>query len=210
MVLLTAIIAYSAWSQAKSTRNQAELLEQQLIREAARNKPTVAFVSSSYSIHDGDGRVSFVGFALTNSSSFDITITEFGLLGGIPERKWEKTFTPRIQPRVEEEYKGHQVSDCRVPRPLKYGETMTVLYAEHNLPIHLTNKETGQPIRVKPYCYDSLGNRHTMDNWLMWGKDSSAAFLDPGPGFITEEEWHRRRAEPYITRQYSRLLRFLK
>ena len=190
MVLLTAIIASSAWSQAKSTQRQARLLEQQMEGEKARNTPKVSFNRNTYTYE----QISFHGFTLTNSSPFDITITWFGLLGGIPEPEWHKTFTPIFNPPPIEEYKGHKLSDCRVPHRLKYGETMTV-YFDDFVNFLLKNKETGQPIRVKPYCYDSLGNRHTMDNWLMWGKDSSAAFLDPGPGFITEEEWHRRRVE---------------
>ena len=195
MVVLTAIIASAVRSQAKYTRQLAEITLQTERRVRERNKPEVKLVPSRYDYQTGDEDTwkSFVGFSITNASLFDVIITSISLGLGIPVDRIRGPFTSSIQLSHIDRHRGATLSDCSLPRRLQYGESMRVLYDEDEAIGALKREGGGQPVRIRPQCGDSLGNRHTMDYWVIWDKNSIAGFPDPGPGLIAEDQLVRSR-----------------
>ena len=195
MVVLTAIIASAVRSQAKYTRQLAEITLQTERRVRERNKPEVKLVQCRHDFQTGGTWKSFVGFSITNASPFDVIITSISLGLGIPVDRIRGPFTPSIQLSHIDRYRGATLSDCSLPRRLQYGESMRVLYGEDDAIAALKHEGGGQPVRIRPQCDDSLGNRHTMGHWAIWDKHSIAGFPDPGPGLITEEQWAEQLAK---------------
>lgn len=188
MVVLTTIIALAVRSQAKYTKQLAEITLQADQRVRERQKPEVKLVECHSTIQTGNTWKSFVGFSITNASPFGVTITSIGLGLGIPVDRLRGPYTSSICLSHIDKYGGATLSDCSLPRRLQYGESMRVLYDEDSAIAELKSKGEGQPVRIRPQCYDSLGNRHTMDHWAAWDKNSIASFPDPGPGLIAEEQ----------------------
>ena len=181
MIILTCIIAFSAYSQAKNTKKQAQLLKQ----TEERHNPQIRIVSLFYLVD------SYVGFSITNASPFEVTLTSFSLGLGIPEDNGG-SFAPQIDFPHITKFEDRELSDSTLPWRLKYGERMQILYNRTDVVEGLRARGNDQPARVLPQCYDSLGNKHTMHCWVTWEKDSYTAFEGPGPGYLTEEEARKK------------------
>ena len=188
MVVLTGIIAWSVLWQARYTKRLAEISIQTEKRVRDQSKPEVKFTHSSHSIQTGDTWESFVGFSITNASPFDVTITSVSLGLGILVDKIHGPFTPAMQFSHVRQYRGSTLSDWSLPCRLRHGESILVLYDEDDAIAALKREGGGQPVRIRPQCYDSLHNRHTMDSWIVWDKNRIAMYDDPGPGLIAEEQ----------------------
>ena len=193
-IFLTAIIAFSVYSQARSTqeqakntRNQVRKLEDAQQRLAEKDRPNVKFTSLTQIVEGS----TFVGFSMTNASMFDITITSVALELGIPENI-KGSFAQSISPTPIDVFKGTRLSELSLPRRLQYGDSIRVLYDEARIVHLMESYGKEQPARARPRCHDSLGNRHTMDYWITWFHGGSSAFPDPGPGLITEEKWLKK------------------
>ena len=156
-----------------------------------------------HTIQDETNWISFVGFSITNASPFEITITSLGLELGIPEDN-DGAFTSQIDFPHITKFKDRELSDSTLPRRLTYGESMRILYNETDVVEELRVQGNDQPARVRPQCYDSLGNKHTMDSWITWEKGGFAAFDGPGSGYLIKEEAQKRQTSK---RQSKRLLR---
>ena len=212
MVVLTGIIAWSVLWQARYTKRLAEISVQTEQRVRERNKPEVKLVQCRYDYQTGDEDTwkSFVGFSITNASPFDVIITSISLGLGIPVDRIRGPFTSSIQLSHIDRHRGATLSDCSLPRRLQHGESMRILYDEDEAIGVLKREGGGQPARCRPQCGDSLGNRHTMDHWVVWEKNSTAGFPDPGPGLIAEEQLVKSRPSKKnkaLRSVYTRLFR---
>ena len=207
MIVLTGIIAYSAIKQARYVKEQARLAKEQArlfaeseARHRERDQPNVRISHASYGFGEGTAAgnrqsKTFVGLVYANASPFDITVTSVEFEVGVPaDTPIEDSTAPvRSLPfKPVREYKGTKLSDS-LPRRLRHGETITMLYAEDVLLEKLRKHGGGEPAAVLPVCHDSLGNKHRADAWTVWGKDSLGGRADPGPGYITWDEWSAKR-----------------
>ena len=195
MILLTAIIAFCVVVQTINIREQARILADSEKRTRERDKPTVRITTLSHAIRyydDDSGKPqekSFVGFSIANASPFDITITSIGLELGIPIDNDGGVRSELYIPQVTI-YKRWELSNFSLPHRLQYGETLRVLYDEADAVERLMRQGNGNPARVLPFCYDSLGNKHTMDSWITWEVGVMRGFDGPEPGHITFDEWN--------------------
>ena len=194
MIILTAIIAFCVVVQTINMREQSRILADSEKRTRERNKPTAKLTSISHGVryYNDSGKPqekSFVGFSIANASPFDITITSIGLEMGIPIDK-DRAVRPQISIPPVTSYKEWEISDFSLPRRLQYGETLQVLYDEADAAERLKRQGNGNPVRVLPFCYDSLGNKYTMDYWITWEVGVIRAFEGPEPGHITFDEWN--------------------
>ena len=211
MIVLTGVIAYSAWSQARAAKKQAKYARQQAdeFRKAEqrlrkKDEPKVKFTMCGYDIcasgESGDDSRVFFGFAITNASYFDITITTVAFELGIPAKN-NKRFTSESVLTPVTKCQGRDISSrVSFPRTLKYGESISFLYDLNSLERAMdTHDADGKKYRtrLRPRCFDSLGNVHKANAWIEWEKRKTSYFNDPGPGLITEDErWGRIECRP--------------
>ena len=184
MIILTIIIACSAYSQARNTKKQAQLL-----KEAEERNTESRIILTSYNKYNNGTR--YVGFSIKNESFFEVTITSFDLELGIPEDS-NRLDAPIVIISPITESEDGELPDSTLPRRFGYGDSMQILYNETEVVEMLRVEENDQPARVRPRCYDSLGNKYTMNHWITWEKSYTAMFDEPGPGYLTEEERYRR------------------
>ncbi len=196
MIILTIIIACSAYSQARNTKKQAQLL-----KEAEERNTEPKIIITPYTKFNNGTR--YVGFSIRNESFFEVTITSFDLELGIPEdSNWLNAPIVIISPITESE--DGELPDSTLPRRFGYGDSMQILYNETEVVEMLRVEENDQPARFRPQCYDSLGNKYTMNHWITREYGRTTMFDEPGPGYLTEEERNRRRTSKG---QLKRLLR---
>ena len=207
-IVLTAIIAISVFFQAKYAKQQARVLIESEETNKKKGKPNVRIVLAHHSIQDGKGDtdspkwVCFVGFTITNASLFDITITIVDFEVGIPENK-QGSVPLSMQLTEITKYKGRELSNVNLPQRLKYGDTIKLLYNEKYLVESFKSDGDNMPIRVRPRCYDSLGNIHTLGTWVTWSEGRVTNYSDgPGPGLLNHDEWmasHNPKKHSWIT-----------
>ena len=197
MVALTVIIAVSAYSQARSAKKQARYAREQAQKLAEaeqrlrdRDEPKIQL--SNLVQHVGENSL-FVGFSITSASPFAVTLTSFTFELGIPVNSTGH-FVPEIMFSAGvSEREGIKLSDASFPHRLQYGETIRVLYDADEFMKFLEDLrlkgELEHPARIRPICYDSLGNRHRMKSWISWNRRAISSFDDPGPGLVTIDEW---------------------
>ena len=167
-----------------------------------REQPKVTITLTSSSVDestDTEGKrypkKDFVGFSFANASPFDITITSVGFDVGVPVSApdWpaqQVNFFP------VSEYNGTKLSDDGLPHRLRYGEQMRLLYDEETVIWYLRRHGEGVTPPVRPFCYDSLGNKHSADVWRYFElKRVRRAAPDPGPDHTTWDEWWTRRKD---------------
>ena len=201
MIILTVIIAFSAYSQAKNTKKQAQLLKQSEERNRERHNPKIRMMLVDHIVQDDTNWISYVGFSITNASSFDVTIISLGLELEIPEDNDGPITLKTDFPHVTK-FKDRELSDSTLPRRLKYGESLRILYDETGVVERLRAQGSDQPARVRPQCYDSLGNKHTMDSWITWKKGGVAYFDGPRPDYLTAEEaWKKRQISKRLSKR---------
>ena len=209
---LTVVIAIAVVAQAWFTKTQARLLETSEKRARDRDKPAVRIVSSPFSVshRDADGDLtstSFEGFTVTNAGFLDIEITSFAFeVGRLPNSGDDDSPTAEIVFSPVAQFEGLTVSSMSLPHRLRRGESFSVRY--DNAQLVNESREVGgeAPVHMRPYCRDSLGNKHMPDHWLVYRKvNSMAAVEGPSPGRISEEAFERlSRTEK---RRYSRWTR---
>ena len=195
MVALT-FIACSAYSQARSAKRQAryayeqaQRLEEAEQRIRERDEPKIRFSSV---VKEAGEKPRLVGFSITNASPFAVTLTSFNFELGIPVNSTGNVVTETTFSKAVMEREGIKLSDASFPHRLQYGETIRVLYDADEF-VNFLDKlrlegELEHPARIRPICYDSLGNRHRM-KWISWSRQAISYFDDPGPGLVTKDEW---------------------
>ena len=197
MIVLTIIIAISVLVQAVYTSKQARILAESEQRNRERSVPTVKITPVFHTVQDGDDEFgnpnwkSFVGLTIANASPFDITITSIEFEQGIPIDSDSRISTVVWFPHVTR-YKDSLLSNVSLPHRLQYGQTLQVMFDEAHVVEELKLNGGGTPVRVRPRCFDSLGNKHTMDSWIVWEESKISSFPGPGPGYMTEEKWRER------------------
>ncbi len=206
-IALTVVIAVAVIAQAWFTRTQAQLLRESERRAREYEKPTVRIVPLAHSISrigkSGDFREeSFDGFTVTNAGSREIEVTSFAFeIGRILDSRKDESVTSDII------FNPVSHSTMSLPHRLKHSESFTILYDREKLVEESTRVGGESPVRMRPYCYDSLGNKHTPYHWIVYQKGNHTAFFDgPSPGRISEEEWNKLKpAKQRRTSPWSRL-----
>ena len=208
MIILTAIIACSVLVQAVATMKQARILiesesrnieredrrderdRQRDERDRKRERADVRITraDSSRNEYDGDGNQwrtkRFTGFIAANVSLFDVTITSCKLETGIQLREDGSGVEELLAIPEVSEYCGSALSDFAPPHRLRHGETLRVYFEEERLAERLRQECDEDPLRVRPCCYDSLGNKHVYDGWIVWlGDGKSISYDSPSPGY---------------------------
>ena len=104
-----------------------------------------------------------IGFTITNASRVDATITEFGFFEGIKIGSNDSAVFAWPQPIDARGFLSN------TPRRLHHGEQATVAYRFGDLS---TEERDGErvPVRVQPYCRDSLGNVFVMPSWIEYSR----------------------------------------
>ncbi len=83
-----------------------------------------------------------------------------------------------------------------LPHSLRGGESFRVLYDTEILVDESARIGGETPAHMRPYCRDSLGNKHMPDFWVIYKTDNVTVFVDgPSPGRISEETWVQLTAE---------------
>lgn len=209
---LTVVIAVAVIAQAWFTKKQAQLLETSEQRARDRDKPVVRIVSSplNMSHRDAAGNLTstnFEGFIVTNAGFLDIEITSFAFeVGRLPNSGEDDSPTAEIVFSPVTQFEGVTVSTMSLPHRLQRGESFSIRYDNAHL-VNESKKIGGEtPVHLRPYCQDSLGNKHMPDHWIVYYKpNSTAAVNGPSPGRISEEAFNRlSRAEK---QRYSRWTR---
>lgn len=211
-VILTIVIAVAVIAQAWFTRTQARLLRESERWAREREKPKVRIVGSNRSVARVDRSgvsttAEFSGFTVTNAGLADIEITSFAFeLGRMLQGGEEDYPTAEIEFTPVGRHALVPVSTMSLPHRLRHGESFSVLYDRERLVEESLNIGGETPVHMRPYCHDSLGNKHMLDHWIVYRKDNHTAFVDsPSPGRISEEDWNQlSRAERQLGSRWSR------
>jgi len=207
-IALTAVIVVAVSAQAWFTRTQARLLKESEQRARDRDKPTVRIVPLNHDVDwlDPAGQLtttSFQGFSVTNAGFVDVEIISFSFeLGRLPTSGDDDSPTAEI---VFPSVKSHQqatISTMSLPHRLRHGESFKVLYDMTQLVEESTKIGGEASVHMRPFCQDSLGNKHIPEHWVVY-RENSISFEDgPSPGRISDEDW--RKLNRIKRQRYSR------
>ncbi len=155
----------------------------------------------------GFTRKSFDGIAVTNSGYLDIVITEFAFeTGRINSNGDDDSLTAVIVFHPTVRYGQNTISTMLLPHRLRYGESFRVLFDREILIRESTRIDGITPVNMRPFCRDSLGNKHKPDFWVVYESDNSTAFFKgPSPGCVSEEEWENLSAEEQLRYQWNEI-----
>ena len=188
-LILTVIIAVAVIAQAWFTRTQARLLKESQRLARDRDKPKVRITPLTH-FEDRIGRSgdletrSSEGFAVTNAGFTDIEITTFALEIGRMLDSGEDGY-----PTAEIQFAPVRPSTMSLPHRLRPGESFRTLFDRAQLVQESTKIGGETPVHMRPYCYDSLGNKHKTDHWTIYQEENRTTYVDgPSPGRISEEE----------------------
>ena len=197
MVTLTAVIVVAVCAQAWFTRKQAYLLKQAAERDQERDKPRLRFAVLNYSFgREVDGafrNVNFIGFSVANAGFHDTEVTYFAFeLGRALPSHGERNPTIEIAFQPVTSYEGSTLSTMKLPHRLRPGESFTVRHTAS-----VVEREAAKiggsttPVHMRPYCRDSLGNKHVPDFWVSYKDDATILEGGPSQGRISEEQLKR-------------------
>ena len=202
-ITLTVVIAVAVLAQAWFTRRQAQLLEESDRRARQRDEPAVRITSLAHSStrfgQSGDVTTeSWDGFTVTNAGLRDIEITSFAFEIGRALNRGDDD-----HPTAEIMFEPVELSTMSLPHRLRNGESFQVLYDREKLVAESARIGGETPAHMRPYCRDSLGNKHMPDHWTVYRPNNHTAFEEgPSPGRISEEHWDQ--LKPRERRRYSR------
>ena len=129
---------------------------------------------------------------VTNSGFVDIEITSFAFEAGrLPNTGQEDFPTAVMEFTPVERFKDFTVSTMSLPHRLRRGESFTVRYDNAKL-VEESERIGGEsPVHLRPYCRDSLGNKHMPHHWFVY-KEGNPTMSVGGPslGRISEEEFN--------------------
>ena len=208
-IILTALIVIAVCAQAVFTYRQARLLEEAGQRKQDRDKPSIRIVSLTHVVDrlepsGGLETASFYGFTVTNAGFVDVVIASFAFETGRAASSGEDDApTAEIVFPPVTRHDQSAVSTMSLPHRLRHGESFSVLFDRMQLVEESTRIGGEIPVHMRPYCSDSLGNKHKFDGWIVYQKGNSTSYVTgPSPGRISEEEWGR--LKPAERRRYSR------
>lgn len=206
---LTVVIAVAAIAQAWFTHKQEQLLEQSQKLALDRDKPRVRIVPSSHSMaplkpYGNATTTSFEGFIVTNTGFVDIEITSFKFeVGRMRNSGEDDSPTAMIEFVPVVQHNQTTISTISLPHRLRHGESFKVLYDRAQLVEESIRLGGESPVHMRPFCRDSLGNKHMPDHWIAYREGNSTYYAEgPSPGRISEEHWNR--LEPVDKKRYSR------
>lgn len=204
MIVLTGVIALAALCQAWFIWKQAQILKASEKRAKERDVPTVRITPLARGFtrivlkepNDEVTRQSYEGFTVTNAGFVDIEITSFQFeVGWLPSTAPEDSPTARISFEPVTQHGDATVSTMSLPHRLRHGESFQVLYDRGQLVSESAKLGGEAPVHMRPYCNDSLGNKHHPHYWIAFLKDERTSFHNgPSPGRITEEELDQLKA----------------
>ncbi len=180
MVVLTACIVVATLVQAWYIREQKRILKTREERDQAEATPSLRFL-----LADSD---SSTGFTVTNAGTRDIEITEFTFEAGwLPSSGHDDSPTAKLRFRQVES--GHGPPAMSLPHRLRHGESFRAMFEKEKLVREAAALGGESPVHLRPYCLDSLGNKHKPDHWTVYRDNCTIAFAPgPSPGRISEEE----------------------
>ena len=211
MIILTGTIALAALCQAWFIWKQAQILEASDKRAKKRDVPMVRMtpLTSSFTEialmepKDKVTQKSYEGFTVTNSGFVDVEITSFKFeVGWLPSTATQEPPTALIDFEPVKQHGETTVSTMSLPHRLRHGESFQVLFDRDQLVRESVKLGGEAPIHLRPYCNDSLGNKHHWKAWIAFHADNRTSFhTGPSPGRVSEEE--RGVMKPAERRQYE-------
>lgn len=201
-LILTSFICVAVTAQALFTHRQARLLEEANRRQRELEKPKVRIEATDL-VHtrtDSTGKTTekrFTGFTVTNAGARDIEIVSFAFeIGRVYPAKHNDHGTEAIEfTPVRSKPHERQLTTMALPHRLRPSESFSAMYDMLRL-IGESAKIGGEtPVHMRPYCRDSLGNKHMLPHWKVYRLDGVTAVDHPSPGRISEEDWHALRRE---------------
>ena len=164
-IVLTFVIAVAVIAQAWFTRTQARMF-----KESERRAGTV-----------------------TNAGFVDIEIRSFAFEVGRMLNNGEDDYpTAEIMFQPVTRLGQATFSTMLLPHRLRHGESFSVLYDRAQLVEESTKLSGETPVHMRPYCHDSLRNKHMLDVWIVYRKGNNTSYVGgPTPGRISEEDWNQ-------------------
>jgi hypothetical protein len=175
---LTAVIAVAVVVQAWYMFAQFKWTKAVEVRQREAEEPRLKWTVSTV----GKNGTHFVGFIATNASMQPVQITTIQLYQGCAKDSDGKLKHHYDYPEPTMEFNGQAVSD-ELPKRLRHGDTLRIHYPIQSL----THFKDGQPKRVQPQCWDSLGNVHKFDGWLEYEPQKTAVYSEPSHGYTDGE-----------------------
>ncbi len=179
IVTLTACVVGASFWQAWFIRAQYQILKRQDNREqeAAIERLDIKPIS-------GD---SSAGVTVTNVGTRDVVVVDFAFeIGRLPSGR--DSF-PTSEIRFTPIKTDLATTGVCFPHRLQYGESFCVLIDRDKL-VNLAAELGGEsPVHMRPYCRDSLGNKHKPKHWTIYRDNFRTVYVGgPSPGRISEEE----------------------
>ena len=208
MIVLTGLVALAALCQAWFIWKQAQILQASENRTKERDVPIVRMTPLTRSftqiaINNEITNKSYEGYTVTNAGFVDIEITYFHFeVGWLPSPAPGDSQTAKISFEPVTHHGDATVSTISLPHRLRHGESFHVLFDRDQLVSESAKLGGETPVHMRPYCNDSLGNKHHPHHWISFLKDNRTSFHnEPSPGRITEEELEK--LKPSEQRRYA-------
>ncbi len=193
--ILTVIIMIAVVAQALFTHAQARLLRESEQRARDKDRPSIRMTCMNFDTFnkgssDNSMITSFEGFTVTNVGFIKVEIVSFVFEIGRSHNN-EKNDSPTAEITFPPVMQHHQktVSTIYLPHRLRHGESFRVLYNREMLVEESIRIGGENGIHMRPYCRDSLGNKHMLDYWISYRECNETSFVDgPSPGRVSEED----------------------
>ena len=169
MIVLTGVIALAALYQAWFIWKQARILKASENRAKERDVPSMRMTPLTRSFtrivlnqHTEEvTETSYAGFTVTNAGFVQVEITSFSFeVGWLPSTATQDAATARISFEPVRLHGDSTVSTMSLPHRLRHGESFHVLFDRDQLIRESAKLDGETPIHLRPYCNDSLGNKH--------------------------------------------------
>ena len=185
LTLLMVFLVHKQWRVQNATEE----------RSRERDIPRIKISAERHRMGPTFG-IELAELTVANDGLVDVEIRLFAFEVGALRKDSPGISTAEIHltPRTPDH--GPAVIVMSLPHRLQPAESFSVFFDRKLLVEESVKLGGGAPVRLRPFCRDSLGNKHTMDRWIGYCPDNHTAFeFSASENRISEENLAKLNAE---------------
>ena len=138
----------------------------------------------------------FAELTVANEGLVDVEILLFAFEVGALRKGSPGVATSEIHLEPKAPGHGPPVVEMSLPHHLRPADSFSVFFDRDQLVEQCAELGGGSPVRLRPFCHDSLGKKHTMDRWIAYGADNHSSIgFSPSEDRISQENLAKMSAE---------------
>lgn len=202
MVLLTVVLAVLTLIIAGLTLVMVFLVHKQWrVQDASeersreRDVPRIKISSGGHRMGPSFG-IEFAELTVANEGLVDVEILLIAFEVGALRNGSPGVSTSEIHLEPKTPGHGPPVVMMSLPHRLQPAESFSVFFDRNQLVEESAKLGGGTPVRLRPFCHDSLGQKYTMDRWIAYESDlQTSLHFNPSENRISRENLAKLSAE---------------